>query len=160
MTGSAQDRNGIAVNTRDETDDTPVVAAPERHPPPPDGLAGIARLELDELVGQLIARATDVLDTQARLRGLRRPPAVPLARGTDLDDLLTHILDAARTLVGARHAALGVVEAGRLARFLRLGIDAAGVAIENAVLSHESRRREQWQAAIFAWRPAGDQSPS
>jgi hypothetical protein len=34
--------------------------------------AQVARLELDELLEQLVARARDVQDTQGRLRGLLR----------------------------------------------------------------------------------------
>ena len=88
--------------------------------------AGVARLELDDLLGQLIARATDVQGTQGRLRGLLHA-YMHLARAADLEELLTHILEAARTLVGAGYAALGVVEDGRLVRFLHLGMDAETV---------------------------------
>ncbi|MGX6607015.1 GAF domain-containing protein [Micromonosporaceae bacterium Da 78-11] len=96
-------------------------------PTPPDGgFAGVARLELDELLIHLIARATDVQRTQGRLRGLLRA-YMQVARAADLEEVLPHILDAARTLVGARYAALGVIEDGRMVRFLHTGMDAATV---------------------------------
>src|SRR3954466_1723109 len=41
-------------------------------PPGEPGFPRAARLELDELLEQLVARARDVQDTQGRLRGLLR----------------------------------------------------------------------------------------
>jgi GAF domain-containing protein len=87
---------------------------------------GAARLELDELLEQLIERAHDVQDTQGRLRGLLRAYQV-IARADDLDVVLRHIVKAARDLVNARFAALGVVNAGRLTRFVHTGMDDATV---------------------------------
>ncbi|HEU0240334.1 MAG TPA: GAF domain-containing protein, partial [Micromonosporaceae bacterium] len=87
-----------------------------------EGFPYVARLELDELLEQLIARARDVQQTQGRLRGLLRASRT-VAAAVDLDEVLHHILGAARTLVDARYAALGLVEQGRLVRFLHLGID-------------------------------------
>jgi GAF domain-containing protein len=99
---------------------------------PPDAVNAItfpqvARLELDELLEQLVARARDVQDTQGRLRGLLRAN-LEVARAVDLEQLLRHIVDAARDLVNARYAALGVVRQGRLVRFLHTGMDDATVA--------------------------------
>src|SRR2546421_54538 len=82
----------------------------------------VARLELDELLEQLVARARDVQDTQGRLRGLLRA-YLAVARAVDLEEVLRHIVDAARLLVNARYAALGVVQQGRLVRFLHTGMD-------------------------------------
>lgn len=93
----------------------------------PGGFPSVARLELDELLEQLIARARDVQVSQGRLRGLLRANRL-VAAAVDLDDVLGHILEAALTLVDARYAALGVVEQGRLARFLHRGIDQQTVA--------------------------------
>jgi transcriptional regulator with GAF, ATPase, and Fis domain len=93
----------------------------------PTGFPSVARLELDELLEQLIARARDVQATQGRLRGLLRANRL-VAAAVDLDELLGHILEAARSLVDARYAALGVVEQGRLVRFLHLGMDEQTVA--------------------------------
>ncbi|SDT53573.1 GAF domain-containing protein [Actinoplanes derwentensis] len=89
---------------------------------PDDGFVGVARLELDELLVMLINRATDVQQTQGRLRGLLRAN-LQVTRAVGLDEVLTPILDAARNLVGARYAALGVIEDGRLVRFLHSGMD-------------------------------------
>jgi len=91
---------------------------------PAEGLvfAQIARLELDELLEQLVSRAHDVQDTQDRLRGLLRA-YLAVARADDLDTVLRHIVEAARELVNAGYAALGVVGGGRLARFVHTGMD-------------------------------------
>lgn len=88
----------------------------------PDGFPHVARLELDELLEQLIARARDVQATQGRLRGLLRASRT-VAAAVDLDEVLYDVLEAALTLVDARYAALGVVEQGRLVRFLHVGMD-------------------------------------
>jgi GAF domain-containing protein len=87
------------------------------------GFPSVARLELDDLLEQLIARARDVQDTQGRLRGLLRA-YLSIAGAADLEDVLGHIVSAARELVSARYAALGVVRGGRLVRFLHEGMDA------------------------------------
>lgn len=104
-------------------------APPASVPLPADtgGFVNIARLELDELLEQLIGRAHDVQATQGRLRGLLRA-YLEVAATVDLDDVLAHILNAARTLGDARYAALGVVEDGHLTRFLHLGMDSATIA--------------------------------
>lgn len=81
----------------------------------------VARLELDDLLEQLVARAQDVQDTQGRLRGLLRA-YLAVARTDDLDAVLRHIVEAARELVNARYAALGVVAGGRLVRFVHDGM--------------------------------------
>jgi GAF domain-containing protein len=87
-----------------------------------DGFAQVRRLELDELLEQLIERARDVQATQGRLRALLRANQA-VASAIELDDVLRHILDAARQLVDARYAALGVVDRGRLVRFIHTGMD-------------------------------------
>jgi GAF domain-containing protein len=79
-------------------------------------------LELDELLEQLVARARDVQDTQGRLRGLLRA-YLEVARADDLDQVLRHIVEAARELVNARYAALGVVAHGSLVRFVHTGME-------------------------------------
>jgi GAF domain-containing protein len=90
------------------------------------GFPHVARLELDELLEQLVARARDVQDTQGRLRGLLRA-YLKVAGAVDLEDVLRHIVTAARELVNAKYAALGVVRDGRVVRFLHEGMDAATV---------------------------------
>jgi GAF domain-containing protein len=87
-----------------------------------DELAQAPRLELDELLEQLISRARDVQAAQERLRALLRANQA-VASAVELDEVLGHILEAARALVDARYAALGVIEQGRLVRFLHTGMD-------------------------------------
>jgi len=86
-----------------------------------------ARLELDELLDQLVSRARDVQDSQGRLRGLLQA-YLTIARAEELDTVLRHILEAARELVDARYAALGVIVDGRLVRFLHTGMADEAVA--------------------------------
>ena len=81
------------------------------------------RLELDELLGQLIHRADDVLAAQGRLRGLLRANAA-VAADLSLPVVLRRIVDAGRDLVGARYAALGVIgHDGQLEQFVHAGLD-------------------------------------
>src|ERR1700712_4360509 len=88
----------------------------------------IARLELDDLLEQLVERAQDVLNTQGRLRGLL---AATRAISTDLSlpVLLKRITQSACDLVGARFGALGVVGPDQqLQEFITVGIDEDTVA--------------------------------
>jgi len=87
----------------------------------------VARLELDELLEQLMLRARDVQDAQGRLRGLLHA-FLAVARADSLDTVLRHVVEAARELVDARYAALGVVSRGRLTRFVHTGMDTGVVA--------------------------------
>ncbi|HSK60413.1 MAG TPA: GAF domain-containing protein [Actinomycetospora sp.] len=93
---------------------------------PSEGLAfpSVARLELDELLDQLIARAREVKLAQGRLRGLLDATA-HITAGLELDDLVQRIVESTRTLVGARYAALGIVRDSRLIRFVHVGMDPA-----------------------------------
>lgn len=90
------------------------------------GFPNVARLELDELLEQLISRARDVQETQGRLRGLLQA-YLKIASAGDLEEVLGHVVSAARELVNAKYAALGVVRDGRLVRFLHEGMDAETV---------------------------------
>ena len=82
----------------------------------------LPRLELDQLLGQLVERAQEVLATQGRLRGLLRASQLVGADLT-LPAVLRRIVEAARELVGARYAALGVIfPAGDLAEFVHSGM--------------------------------------
>jgi signal transduction histidine kinase len=88
----------------------------------------LQRLELDELLGQLVERAQEVMGTQGRLRGLLRANQLVIG-DLDLPAVLRRIVEAARELVGARYAALGVIAAaGGLAEFVHTGMpeDAVG----------------------------------
>jgi signal transduction histidine kinase len=80
------------------------------------------RLELDQLLGQLVARAQEVLATQGRLRGLLHANQMIIG-DLALPGVLRSVVDAARELVGARYAALGVIAPeGGLAEFVHLGM--------------------------------------
>jgi GAF domain-containing protein len=87
----------------------------------------VARLELDELLEQLISRARDVQQTQGQLRGLLRA-YLAVARADDVDEVLRHVVEAARDLVDAEYAALGVVRGGQLVRFVHVGMPSDVVA--------------------------------
>lgn len=86
-----------------------------------------ARLALDELLDELIARAGEVKATQGRLRGLLAATH-HITAGLELDEVLQRIVESARTLTGARYAALGVVRDGALERFVHSGMSAEEVA--------------------------------
>jgi signal transduction histidine kinase len=82
----------------------------------------LPRLELDALLGQMVERAQEVIVTQGRLRGLLRANQMVTGDLT-LPVLLRRIVGAARDLVGARYAALGVIAADRhLAEFVHVGM--------------------------------------
>lgn len=99
------------------------VTAPE----PGLSFADAPRLRLEELLEQLTGRAQDVLQTQGRLRALLRANAV-VSGDLSLPVVLRHIVDAARELVDARYAALGVVGPdGTLTEFVHSGMDPATV---------------------------------
>jgi signal transduction histidine kinase len=88
----------------------------------------VPRLELDELLVQLVGRAGDVLAAQGRLRGLLRANAL-VAGELSLPVVLRQIVGAARDLLGARYAALGVLgRDGELEQFVHAGMDDALVA--------------------------------
>ena len=55
----------------------------------------LPRLELDQLLGQLVERAHEVIATQSRLRGLLRANQM-ITGDLALPVLLRHIVDAAR----------------------------------------------------------------
>ncbi|MFB9375888.1 GAF domain-containing protein [Kineococcus gynurae] len=83
----------------------------------------VARLELDELLEQLLERAQDVLRTQSRLRGLLAATRA-ISSDLDLSALLRRITQAACDLVGARYGALGVIgEDDGLSEFVTVGVD-------------------------------------
>jgi hypothetical protein len=68
------------------------------------GFPDVPRLELDELLMQLIDRAGNVQAAQGRLRGLLRANAL-VAGDLSLPVVLRQIVVAARDLLGARYAA-------------------------------------------------------
>ena len=82
----------------------------------------LPRLELDQLLGQLVERAQEVLATQGRLRGLLRANELIIS-DLALPAVLPRIVEAARDLVGARYAALGVISpTGGLSEFVHTGM--------------------------------------
>ncbi|ADP82582.1 sensor histidine kinase [Pseudofrankia inefficax] len=92
---------------------------------------GVGRLELDELLAQLVERAQDVMEraqdvmsTQGRLRGLLRATTT-VAADLSLDVVLRRIAEAACELVDARYGALGVTakDGDGLEQFIHVGID-------------------------------------
>jgi signal transduction histidine kinase len=84
----------------------------------------VARLELDELLVQLVERAHDVMATRDRLNGLLRATCL-IAAELALPVVLRQIVDSARELVEATYAALGVIgEDGELSQFVNVGMGA------------------------------------
>jgi len=106
-------------------DDKPSPSAPpgNEHPAGDVMFSQVARLELDDLLEQLLLRVRDVQGAQGRLRGLLRA-FLAVARADSLDAVLRHVVEAARELVDAGYAALGLVSDGRLTRFVHTGMDA------------------------------------
>src|SRR6202042_2090732 len=85
--------------------------------------ADALRLELDQLLVQLVDRAGDVLAAQGRLRGLLRANAL-VSGDLSLPVVLRQIVGAARDLLGARYAALGVLAPdGSLEQSVNVGMD-------------------------------------
>jgi signal transduction histidine kinase len=87
----------------------------------------LPRLELEQLLGQLVDRAQEVMATQGRLRGLLRANQALLA-DLELHPVLRRLTESARELVGARYAALGILDGnGGLAEFIHVGMPAGTV---------------------------------
>jgi GAF domain-containing protein len=88
----------------------------------------LPRMELDQLLSQLVERAQEVMGTQGRLRGLLHASQM-VTGDLDLPTLLRRIVEAARELLGARYAALGVIGPDRqLVEFVHVGMDDETVA--------------------------------
>jgi signal transduction histidine kinase len=105
--------------------DEPVAARPQETP---GNYSDVPRLELDQLLGQLVDRAQDVIAAQDRLRGLLRANRV-IVSDLALPVVLLRIVEAARDLVHARYAALGVLASDTgLEQFIHVGVDDQTVA--------------------------------
>jgi nitrate/nitrite-specific signal transduction histidine kinase len=88
----------------------------------------LPRMELEEAVAELTDRAATMLQAQGRLRALLRANAL-VGSELNLPAVLRHIVRAARQLVGARYAALGVVAGdGTLEQFVHVGMEPETVA--------------------------------
>jgi hypothetical protein len=84
----------------------------------PDG----PKLELDQLIDQLVERAHGVQRAQGRLRGLLQANEM-ITSELGLEAVLRHIVQAACALAGARYGALGVIAAdGGLDQFIHVGM--------------------------------------
>ena len=91
---------------------------------PSAALPPLARARLDELLGELLTRVEDVLDTQERLRVLL-DAVVGIAADLDLDSVLERIVRVSCQLADARYGALGVLGSGsdrRLKQFITYGL--------------------------------------
>ncbi len=109
-------------------DSDPPLADEHWHAVPALEFPSEPRLELDELLRQLVSRAEDVLATQGRLRGLLAANKT-INADVALPVVLRHIVEAACRLVGARYGALGVLAPdGGLQEFIHVGVDAATAA--------------------------------
>lgn len=87
------------------------------------GFPDVPRLELESTIGELIERAQRVLAVQGRLRSLLHASRI-VVEDLELEQVLRHIVEAARALVDAQYGALGVVDPeGRLERFIHVGMD-------------------------------------
>jgi signal transduction histidine kinase len=94
---------------------------------PPLTFPDSPRMELDQLLAQLVERAQEVMHTQGRLRGLLRANQAVMGE-LGLPAALRRIVEMARELVGARYAALGVVAPdGGLAQFIHSGMPEGAV---------------------------------
>ena len=90
----------------------------------PDG----PKLELDELIDQLVDRAHQVKGAQGRLRSLLAAMQT-VAGDLTLETVLHNIVEAARELSAARYGALGVIgHQGGLEQLIHVGMDDATVA--------------------------------
>jgi signal transduction histidine kinase len=87
----------------------------------PTPLPDLTRLRLDELLAELLDRASDVMATQGRLRALL-DAVVAVGSDLSLPMVLERIVEAACSLVGASYGALGVIGTDGLREFVHVGI--------------------------------------
>lgn len=116
----------MAESTANERHDT---GTQEDYSPAPR-FPDMPKLELDELLNQLMERAQDVVATQGRLRGLLRANQAIVGNLT-LPVLLRRIVQAACELTHARYGALGVIDpsGGGLEQFVNVGMNEEAVAL-------------------------------
>jgi signal transduction histidine kinase len=88
----------------------------------------LPHLRLDDLLSELQVRLQAVVATRDRVNGLLEA-VLAVGSNLELEAVLRRIVEAAVVLVDAQYGALGVVgEDGRLAEFIPVGLDAAGIA--------------------------------
>ncbi|HEU5270616.1 MAG TPA: GAF domain-containing protein [Jatrophihabitans sp.] len=88
----------------------------------------IEKLELDELMDELVKRAHGVKRTQGRLRGLLQAIET-VASDLALENVLRNVVEAGCELANAKYGALGVIgQDGGLEEFIHVGIDDATAA--------------------------------
>jgi two-component system, NarL family, sensor histidine kinase DevS len=105
-TGETDARAARAMNSEQPAGNEPAGNQPAGNQPGGGSLTfpGVARLELDELLVQLVERAQEVMRTQNRMHGLLEANRA-IASDLSLSDLLQRIVNVARDLVDARYAA-------------------------------------------------------
>ena len=93
-----------------------------------DAAAEPGRLRLDVLLAELMERASEVLETQGRLRALL-DAVVSIAEDLALEAVLQRIVTVACELVGAKYGALGVLSPDHrsLSDFITVGLTAEEV---------------------------------
>ena len=85
-------------------------------------------LPIDQLMKELVSRASEVIDLQDRLQGLLHATRL-ITSELSIDGVLERIVDVARRTVDAQYAALGVIgDDGTLDRFIHTGMDPDDVA--------------------------------
>src|SRR5262245_28563030 len=101
------------------------------------GLSPLSRVQLDELLQELLGRIGEVVDNRERLSSLL-DAVVGIGSDLDLNATLERIVVAACNLVSARYGALGVIGADRkLVEFITHGLDpATHAAIGNPPTGH------------------------
>ena len=89
------------------------------------GLTALSRVQLDELLQELLDRVGEVVASRERLRALL-DAVVAIGADLELAATLQRIVEAACDLVGARYGAIGVLGSDRrhLAEFITHGVDA------------------------------------
>ncbi|ASW54405.1 GAF domain-containing sensor histidine kinase [Plantactinospora sp. KBS50] len=98
--------------------------AGEEHAAPSLGLSPLSRVQLDELLQEMLDRVGEVVNSRERLRALL-DAVVGISTDLDVWSTLRRIVAAACDLVGARYGALGVIGPDRtqLRNFIVHGID-------------------------------------
>ena len=85
--------------------------------------APMTGLPIDQLMKELVSRASEVIDLQDRLQGLLHASRV-ITSELSLEGVLERIVEVARNTVDAQYAALGVIGSdGTLDRFIHAGMD-------------------------------------